>query len=128
MAPLKEGPVSPEGPVLNEVPLCVLPVSYLSIYLWNLYSATSRSLLRGAPSPGPGENKSFKELVKRAGQIPWKRADFRWETIPNRGTHNLKGLMLFNGCASMRPHKITSGGRAKRLSASAGRSQDKKSQ
>src|SRR6218665_3214771 len=75
--------------------------------------------LRGAPSPGPGENKSFKELLKRAGQIPWKRADFRWETIPNRGTHNRKGPMLFHGCASIRDHKITSGGRAKRLSASA---------
>src|SRR6218665_1114039 len=99
----------------------------IPIYLWNIYNATSRQLLRGVPSPGPGENKSFKELVKRAGQIPWKRADFRWETIPNRGTHNRKGLMLFNGCASMRHHRITSGGRAKRLSASAGRSQDKKS-
>src|SRR6218665_3055251 len=29
--------------------------------------------------------------------------------------------MLFNGCASIRHHNITSGGRAKRLSASAGR-------
>src|SRR6218665_2200231 len=47
---------------------------------------------------------SFKELVKRAGQITWKRADLRWETIPNRGTHNRKGPMLFNGCASMRHH------------------------
>src|SRR6218665_35978 len=93
---------------------------HLSIY--GIYIAP---LLRGAPSRGPGENKSFKELVKRAGQIPWKRADFRWEIIPNRGTHNRKGPMLFNGCASMRDHKITCGGRAKRLSASAGRSQDK---
>ena len=25
--------------------------------------------------PGPSENKSIKELAKRAGQIPWKRAD-----------------------------------------------------
>ena len=32
-------------------------------------------------SPGLGENKSFKELVKGAGQIPWKRAEFRWETV-----------------------------------------------
>src|SRR6218665_2489784 len=24
---------------------------------------------------------SFKEFIKRAGQIPWKRADFRWETV-----------------------------------------------
>ena len=32
--------------------------------------------------------------------------------------------MLFNGCAIMRHHKITSEGRAKRLSASAGRSQN----
>src|SRR6218665_1467198 len=96
-----------------------------SIYRWNLYSASSRQLLRGAPSPGPGENKRFKELVKRAPQIPWKRADFRWETIPNRGAHNREGPMLFNGGASMRHHKITSGSRAKRLSASTGRSQDK---
>jgi len=50
--------------------------------------------------PGPGENKSFKELVERAGQIPWKRADFRWEIIPGRGTHNREGPMLFNGRAS----------------------------
>ena len=27
----------------------------------------------GLPSPGPGENRSIKELVKGAGQIPWKR-------------------------------------------------------
>src|SRR6218665_1569883 len=97
-----------------------------SIYRWNLYSASSRQLLRGAPSPGPGENKRFKELVKRAGQILWKRADFRWETIPKRVTHNRKCPILFNGCSIMRHHKITSEGRAKRLSASAGRSQDKK--
>src|SRR6218665_982053 len=69
------------------------------------------------PSPGPGEYKSFKQLVNRAGQIPWNRADFRWETIPKRGSHNREGPMLFNGCASMRHHKITFGGRAKRLSA-----------
>jgi len=37
---------------------------YLSIYLWNLCSATSGQLLRGAPSPEPGESKSFMELVK----------------------------------------------------------------
>jgi len=48
--------------------------------------------------------------------------DFRWETVPNRGTHNRKGYVLFNGCASIRHHKLTSGGRVKRLSASAGRS------
>src|SRR6218665_1199794 len=59
-------------------------ISIYGIYIAPLQGA----LLRGAPSPGPGKNKSFKELVKRAGQIPWKRADFRWETIPNRGTHN----------------------------------------
>src|SRR6218665_2702391 len=100
----------------------------IPIYLWNIYNATSRQLLRGAPSPGPGENKSFKEFVKQAGQIPRKRADFRWGTIPKRGTHNRVGPMLFNGCASTRHHKITSGGRAKRLSASARRSQDKKFQ
>ena len=28
-------------------------VFYLSIYLWILYSASSRNLLRGAPDPGP---------------------------------------------------------------------------
>jgi len=43
---------------------------------------------------------------------------------PLQGTHNRKGPMLFNGCAIMRHHKITSEGRAKRLSASAGRSQN----
>ena len=43
--------------------------------------------------PRPGENRSFKEFVKRAGQIPWKRADFRWVTIPNRGTHNRKWII-----------------------------------
>src|SRR6218665_2941474 len=97
----------------------------LPIYLWNIYNATSRQLLRGVPSPGPGENKSFKEFVKRAGQISWKRANFRWETVSSRGTHNREGPM-FNGCASMWHHKITSGGRGKRLSACAGRSHDKR--
>src|SRR6218665_1361952 len=99
-------------------------ISIYGIYIAPLQGA----LLRGAPSPGPGKNKSFKELVKRAGQIPWKRVDFRWETVPSRGIHNREGPMLGNGCASMMHHKITSGGRAKRLSASAGRSQDKKFQ
>jgi len=35
---------------------------------------------------------SFKELVKRAGQIPWKRAEFRWETVPSRGPTIKKAL------------------------------------
>ena len=69
-------------------------------------STTSRQLFRGAPSPGLGENKSFKELVKRAGQISWKRAEFRWESVPSRGSHNREGPMLFNGRASMRHPKV----------------------
>src|SRR6218665_1859080 len=110
--------------------VCLSIVTYLSIYLsiYGIYIALLQDNYSEAPSPGPGENKSFKELVKRAGQIPWEREDFRWETIPKRGTHNREGPMLFNGCASMRHHKINSGGREKRLSASARRSQDKKFQ
>src|SRR6218665_4125512 len=62
---------------------------YLSIYLsiYGIYIAPLQGNYSEALS-GPGENVSFKELVKRAGQIPRKRADFRWETIPRRGTHN----------------------------------------
>jgi len=30
----------------------------------------------------------FTELVKRTGQIPWKIAEFTWETVPSRGIHN----------------------------------------
>src|SRR6218665_3900078 len=101
---------------------CTFYLSIYGIYIAPLQGNYSEAL------PAQAENKSFKELVKRAGQIPWKRADFRWETIPNRGTQNREGPMLFNGCASMRHHKITSGGRAKRLSASERRSQDKKFQ
>ena len=43
-----------------------------NISIYGIYIAP---LLRGAPSPGLGENKSFKELVKWAGQIPWKREE-----------------------------------------------------
>ena len=107
---------------LSKVGSMLFYLSIYGIYIAPLQGNYSKAL------PGPGENKSFKQLVKRAGQISWKRADFRWETIPNRGTHNRKGPILFNGCASMRHHKINSGGRAKRLSASARRSQDKKFQ
>jgi len=28
---------------------------------------------------------SSKEFVKRTGQIPWQRAEFRWEIISSRG-------------------------------------------
>src|SRR6218665_2492632 len=88
-------------------------LSIYEIYIAPLQGNYSEAL--PCCSPGSGENKSFKELVNRAGQIPWKRADFRWETTPNRGTHDQKGPILFNGCPSMKHHKITSGGRAKRL-------------
>jgi len=49
-------------------------VNYLSIY------ENYKTPLRGAPTPGLGKNNSFKELVKGAGQIPWKRVELRWET------------------------------------------------
>src|SRR6218665_3386796 len=57
-------------------------------YIQRHFKATTH---RRAPSPGLGENKSLKELVKRAGQIPWKRADLvlhfganslLWHTLP----------------------------------------------
>ena len=61
-------------------------VTCLSIYpIYGIYIAP----LQGNYSEArPGKNKCFKELVKRAGQILLKRADFRWETVPSRGTHN----------------------------------------
>jgi len=31
--------------------------------------------------------------VKGAGQILWKRAEFRWEIVPSRGTHNRESPM-----------------------------------
>ena len=80
----------------------------------NLHSATSKKLLRGAPRLGMGKNKSLRGLVKEIGQIPRNRAQFRWETVPGRGTHSREGPMQFDGRANMRYHNITSGGRAKR--------------
>src|SRR6218665_3944276 len=47
-----------------------------SIYLWNLYSAPSRQLLRSAPSPGPGKREGLKETIKRARKITWKRYNY----------------------------------------------------
>jgi len=61
-------------------------ISIYGIYITPLQGNYSEAL------PCPGKNKSFEELVKRAGQILWKRAEFRWETVPSRGTHNREAL------------------------------------
>ena len=71
-------------------------ISYLSINLWNLYSAPSRKLLRGAPSRGPGKKEGLKETIKRARKITWKRAQFERKAIPDRGTSRREGPILFN--------------------------------
>jgi len=42
----------------------------LYIYLYiNLYSAPSRQLLRGAPSPGSAKQESLEEFIKRTGKV-----------------------------------------------------------
>ena len=33
--------------------------------------------------------------------MPWKRAEFRWETVPSRGTHNREDPMLFDGSVTV---------------------------
>src|SRR6218665_3041973 len=93
----------------------------LSIYEIYIAPLQGNYILKGAPSPGSGENKGLKELEKQTGQFPRKRTELRWETVPCRGAHNREGPMLFNGRVSMRYHKITSGGRAERFSARARR-------
>ena len=44
------------------------------------------------------------KVLKETGQIPRKRAEFGWETVPGRVTHSQEGPMLFNGCVSMTVH------------------------
>src|SRR6218665_1591883 len=64
---------------------------YLSIYVIYIASLQGNYSEARIPAQARVENKSFKELVKRARQIPWKRAAFRWETVPSRGTHTREG-------------------------------------
>src|SRR6218665_1359867 len=72
-------------PFYLSVCLCVCLSVCLSIY--EFYTAPLQgNYLKTLPTQAQVKNKSFKELVKRAGQIPWKRAEFIWETIPGRGT------------------------------------------
>src|SRR6218665_457125 len=61
-------------------------------------------------------NRSLKEFVKRNWTDFVKRAQFRWETVSGRESP-ICCLMAF---ASMWYHKVTSGGRAERLSARTG--------
>jgi len=57
--------------VLKTVALKQTNKVYLSIY--GIYIASFQGNYTES-LPARGENKSFKELVKRAGQITWKRA------------------------------------------------------
>src|SRR6218665_234765 len=54
--------------------LCVTRNYYSTLSIYGIYIAPLQGNYSEA-LPGPRENKSFKELVKRAGQIPCKRAD-----------------------------------------------------
>ena len=49
----------------------------------NLYSAPSRSLLRGAPNPGLVKEKSLEKTVERATRVTGKRTESRREAIPD---------------------------------------------
>src|SRR6218665_1673661 len=95
-----------------------------TIYLYiNLYSAPSRQLLRGAPSPGSAKQESLEEFIKRTGKVMQERTKFRGKIIPNRGTHNRESPFLSGGSASTWHQKVPLGGRAERSATRAGRRQ-----
>src|SRR6218665_12720 len=66
-------------------------IVYLSIY--EIYIAPLQGNYSGALPAHAQAKISFKELVKRAGQIPWKKAEFRWETSKQRDPQSLCCLM-----------------------------------
>src|SRR6218665_1027456 len=59
---------------------CICMALYnLYIYLYiNLYSAPSRQLLRGAPSPGSAKQESLEEFIKRTGTYMQQSSVVDW--------------------------------------------------
>jgi|SRR6218665_593129 len=71
----------------------------------NVYSAPSRSLLRGAPDPGQAEKKSLEKVVElRTGTI---REMPYWKSIPGCWTNHRKRTCLHCRRAGDWDHQIT---------------------
>src|SRR6218665_3028047 len=51
----------------------------------NLYSASSRLLLRSAPDPSTAKKSSFKGRVECVRVNPGEQSHCQWKPIPNRG-------------------------------------------
>src|ERR1700733_1125011 len=107
---LAESPVQTVELILD-YSLCHVIHSF--IHSGNLYSAPSRKLLRGAPSPATFE----KEGLKSSKEAKWRinlreRTQVSWKAIPSNRTNHREGPMLDTSQTSTRNHKLTSCSRA----------------
>src|SRR6218665_104288 len=72
---------------------------YLFIHYGDLYSASSRLLLKNAPDPCTTIKDSFQARVECARKNPGEQSKCQWKPIPHRGANKRKCTGL--PCGSM---------------------------
>src|SRR6202046_1549184 len=91
-------------------------ILHVHVYIYlsnsNLYSASSRNLLKGSPDSGPIKKKSLKKWIKSVWKMPRMRTDVKRQIIPDSRSNNRESSVLHGGSTGMRNNKVASGGRA----------------
>ena len=64
------------------------------IFLGDLYSTTSRELLRGAPDSSTAKKNSFQVSIERVRERSGKQAQFQGQPIPDRQTEKKRFCMV----------------------------------
>ena len=86
----------------KSVHFCCLIIVCSFIHYMDLYSASSRLLLRSAPDSSTAKRSSFKARVRCVRMNPGEQSQCQWKPIPNRGAYHQEFTSLASWSTSKR--------------------------